>query len=368
MIETMKNLKNLSLGITLFSMFFGAGNLIFAPWMGAQAGAQAPLALLGFLATAVILPIFAIITIAPYGSARNMISRIWKPLGPVFMTIVYLLIGPCIAIPRTASTSFEMWIWAFSDSLPARLLYTLAFFGTAWLLARYPGRLKDLLGKVLGPLLIVLVFFVCVPLFFQSGSVAPAALEWSGQPVLAGLNEGYQTMDILAALCFGIVFMINIRASHPVSEKKTFVISACIAGLLLGSIYTLLTLTAMQHGSAFAGSTNGADILSVMAGLGWGPAGQLLCGLIFLLACLNVCAGLLASCSEYFCLLLPKIRYQIWLGIFAVAGSLAACLGLDSLLALSGAILPWICPIAILFLFSGWIRRPKTLPKEAAAD
>ena len=105
------NRQTLFLGITLFSMFFGAGNLIFSPYMAAQAGALTPAALLGFVITAVVLPVSAIVIIAPYGSASRMISRLWKPLGPVFLTLVYLLIGPCIAIPRTAGTSLEMWTW-----------------------------------------------------------------------------------------------------------------------------------------------------------------------------------------------------------------------------------------------------------------
>lgn len=361
------NQKKLTLGITLFSMFFGAGNLIFAPWMGAQAGNQTLPALLGFIIAAVFLPIFTIITIAPYGSAQNMIGRISKWLGIVFVTLIYLLIGPCIAIPRTASTSFEMWTWLFTDAMTARIIYTILFFTAAALLALFPGKLKDVLGKVLGPLLLLLVAFVCIPMLFQKADIAPAAGEWIGRPFFSGLNEGYQTMDILAAYCFGLIFMLNIRQAHVKNEKKIFMVSACIAGLLLALVYALLAVSAMLESSSLQSASNGAQVLSQMASKTWSSAGQLLCGLIFLLACTNVCAGLLASCSEYFENLVPHVGYRIWLLLFAAAGAVTACFGLDSILSWSGTLLSWICPVAILFLISGWIRRPKMKkhPEEA---
>lgn len=359
------NKKNWVLGITLFSMFFGAGNLIFAPYMGAQAGSQTIWALPGFVCTAVLLPIAAIITIAPYGSAQAMISRIWKPLGVIFVTIIYLLIGPCIAIPRTASTSFEMWTWLIGSGLNARILYTLIFFGASALLALYPGKLRTILGRILGPLLLLLVGFVCIPMLFRiSAPVAPTD-PWAQGAFVKGLNEGYQTMDILAAFCFGLIFMLNIRQAGAANEKKTFLISACIAGGLLAAVYALLAMSAMFQSGTLQACSNGAEILSVMAGSVWGSAGQLLCGLIFLLACLNVCTGLIASCSEYFSLQFPNVSYRIWLVLFTLAGAGASCLGLDSILAWSGTILSWICPIAVLLLITGWIHRPKQAVESA---
>lgn len=360
------NKKNWTLGVTLFSMFFGAGNLIFAPFMGAQAGSRTPLTLIGFLVAAVILPITAIVTIAPYGSAKNMISRIYKPLGPIFVTLIYLLIGPCIAIPRTASTSYEMWTWLISDNLAARILYILVFFGAAMVLAFHPGKLKDILGKILGPILLVLVAFVALPALFHPGLIAYPASGWASSPLLKGLNEGYQTMDILAAFCFGLIFMLNIQQAKVKNEKKTFLVSACIAGGLLAVVYTLLSISSMLQSASLQSCSNGAEVLSVMAGETWGNWGQLLCGLIFLIACINVCAGLLASCSEYFSLLFPKVAYRAWLILFALAGAIMACFGLQSILSWSGTLLSWICPIAILFLVTGWIKRPKTGKSFAA--
>lgn len=352
--------QTLLLGITLFSMFFGAGNLIFSPYMAAQAGTLTPQALQGFALTAVLLPVLAIVIIAPFNSASAMISRLWKPLGPAFVTLVYLLIGPCIAIPRTAGTSCEMWTWLIGTGTAARVLYTLVFFAVAALFALRPGRLKDILGKILGPLLLILILFLCIPVLLHPGQVAqPAPGPWQSQPFLTGLQEGYQTMDILAAFCFSVVILLNIRQMKPKNETRVLAGAAVTAGILLVTVYALLATAAMSRSASLQSLTNGAQILSAMALDSWGSLGQLLCGLIFLLACCNVCAGLLASCSEYFCELIPAVSYRMWLLLFTAAGILVAITGLDSILSWSGRLLSLICPVAILLLITGLFRRPK---------
>lgn len=355
------NKQSLFLGITLFSMFFGAGNLIFSPWMAVQAGSATPLALAGFITTAVLLPVAAIVIIAPWNSASAMISRLWKPLGPVFLTIVYLLIGPCIAIPRTASTSSEMWTWLLGDGALPRVLYTLVFFCVATVFALHPGRLKDILGKVLGPVLLVLICFLCIPVLLHPGTPAAPVAAWAASPYMTGLNEGYQTMDILAAFCFSLVILLNIRQAGVKNERKTLLQAALVAGVLLAAVYSLLAFSAMSQSAGLQSLPNGAQILSAMASQTWGSFGQLLCSLIFLIACCNVCAGLLASCSEYFSELCPALSYRTWLLLFAVAGAVTACFGLDSILSWSGTILSFICPVAILLLVTGLFRpRKKT--------
>lgn len=355
--------QTLFLGITLFSMFFGAGNLIFAPWLGAQAASSGFLALAGFICTAVIAPISVIVIIAPYGSAKAMISRIWKPLGPIFMTIVYLLIGPVIAIPRTASTSMEMWTWLIGDSMISKVVYTVFFFIAALLLALYPGKLKDFLGRLSGPVLLILILLVCLPVLFQTSDMGAAKAPYNQQPFLSGFNEGYQTMDILAAFCFGLIILLNIRESEAgrKNENKTLIHTSLIAGVLLACVYGLLGYTGMVQSQMLQECTNGAQILSMLASSFWGGFSQPLIGMIFLLACCNVCAGLLACCSEYFSLLLPKIPYKAWLVLFAVLDSIVALSSLDSILSWSGTLLTWICPVAVVLLLTGLIHRPKSV-------
>lgn len=333
-------------------MFFGAGNLIFAPYLGAQAGAQVWLALGGMLITSVVMPILSIVIIAPYETANNMISRIWKPLGPIFMTIVYLLIGPCIAIPRTASTALEMWTWLIQGRW-ANILWVVIFFAVAYCMAIRPGKLKDILGKVMGPILIALILLVCIPLLFTPADALPATGAYAENPFWTGLNEGYQTMDILAAFCFGIIIVMNIKKMEIKNEHRALAYSAVIAGVMLASVYILLAVCAGRNSALFQSLTNGAQILSLAAVQTWGSLGQILCGLIFLIACLNVCSGLLACCSEYFQEHFTFFDYQKWLIVFTIAGAITACTGLNSILSWSGTLLSWICPIAIVILAFG---------------
>lgn len=361
------NKKTLLLGITLFSMFFGAGNLIFAPFLGAQSGTLVWAALAGMLVTSVIMPIASICIIAPYKTASNMIGKISKPLAFVFMTLVYLLIGPCIAIPRTASTALEMWSWLLPQgwiSYAAVLL----FFAAAWAMAVHPGKLKDILGRVMGPILLLLILFVCVPLLFAPADPVGASELYAASPFMTGLNEGYQTMDILAAFCFGILISTSIQKMNLKNPQKVLMSSALVAGVLLAAVYTLLAVCTSRQSALLQPLTNGAQILSTAATMTWGSFGRILCGLIFLIACLNVCSGLLACCSEYFQETFPKLSYRNWLLIFTVAGALVACTGLDGILSWSGTLLSWICPIALIILAIGlWntLRSRKSAKKEA---
>lgn len=347
------NKKTLILGITLFSMFFGAGNLIFAPYLGAQSGTEVWIALGGMLITSVLMPVCAICIIAPYGTAKNMISRISRPLAPIFMTAVYLLIGPCIAIPRTAGTALEMWNWLLPNFW-MRIAAVVLFFAAAWCMAIHPGKLKDILGKVMGPLLLVLILFVCLPLLAGPKNPLPASGPYADSAFLTGLNEGYQTMDILAACCFGILITTSIQKMHLQNHGRVLAMAAIWAGALLCAVYILLAVSCADVSFDLQSLSNGAQILCAAAMKTWGESGRILCGLIFLIACLNVCSGLLACCSEYFEETFPKVSYKTWLAVFTLAGAFTACSGLDAILSWSGQILTWICPIAILILAAGF--------------
>ncbi|MCI6547683.1 MAG: branched-chain amino acid transport system II carrier protein, partial [Coriobacteriaceae bacterium] len=147
-------------GVTLFSMFFGAGNLILPPLLGLRAGVDIVPAVAGFLVTGIGLPILGVVSVALAGTARKLADRVHPLYGRVFVAAVYLAIGPCLAIPRTSSTSFEMLVPLLRDGTgvgDARLVFSVLFFGVAFLLALRPGRLTRLLGRITGPALILLI-------------------------------------------------------------------------------------------------------------------------------------------------------------------------------------------------------------------
>ena len=213
--------QRLLLGFTLFSMFFGAGNLIFPPHLGAQAGSNFWPAFAGFAVSAIGLPIAGVVAVARAGGFDHLASRVHPKFSLVFTILVYLSIGPCLAIPRTASTSFEMLVPLVGGGRGLQLSYSIVFFAAAFLVALHPEKLTDRLGRVLCPALIALIFVLfagCLlhPVAAQYGSPAAA---YARLPAFEGILGGYQTMDALAGLYFGAVLALNIQALGVTEEN-----------------------------------------------------------------------------------------------------------------------------------------------------
>ncbi len=206
--------RNLLLvGFTLFSMFFGAGNLIFPPHLGAQAGANLWPAFAGLSVSAIGLPIAGVVAVARAGGLDKLASRVHPLFAPVFTVLVYLSIGPCLAIPRTASTSFQMLVPLVGGGAGLQLVYSVLFFTAAFCVALHPDKLTDLLGRILCPCLIgliVVLFAGCLAHPLTAHYAAPSA-EYASLPAAQGILYGYQTMDTLAGLNFGAVIALNIR-------------------------------------------------------------------------------------------------------------------------------------------------------------
>lgn len=148
----------LLVGFTLFSMFFGAGNLIFPPYLGAQAGTVAWLAFVGFAVSAIGLPVIGVIAVARAGGLSELAGRVHPRFAQIFALLVYLSIGPCLAIPRTASTSFQMLTPLVGGDAMRQLIYSIVFFAAAFFVALHPEKLTSWLGRILCPTLIVLIF------------------------------------------------------------------------------------------------------------------------------------------------------------------------------------------------------------------
>lgn len=348
------------IGITLFSMFFGAGNLIFPPLLGAQSGKEFLPAILGFIATAVIIPTIAIVAVAKHQGLKNLTDRIHPLFTTIFVTLVYLLIGPCVAIPRTASTSFEMAIAPLmTNSFLSQIFYALIFFALSSYVALHPNRLKDLLGKIMAPILLILiaVLFIGTLIAVPSGISEPNA-HYSTQTFLSGFIDGYQTMDILAALNFGIIIALNIQdlgIKNPKQIAKEIMKAGVIAGLLLGIVYLATGYIGMHTSLAMHEVGNGAEVLSYAIYKTFGSWGQWIVGIIFFIACFNVSTGLLSCCAEYFYELVPKFSYKTWLFGFATFSFIVSSFGLNFILEFSVPILSIMCPIAILIVFIGLI-------------
>lgn len=369
--ETEKfNVKNrLLMGITLFSMFFGAGNLIFPPFLGALAGTHTWTAFLGFAASAVGLPVLGVVAVTLSGGLDRLASRVHPKFAFVYTIILYLAIGPCLAIPRTASTSFSITVQPFVPkgvSLgTVQLIYSLVFFALAALVALHPERLTDFLGRWLSPILLILIVSVFVGTLLKSpGEAAAPASAYQSMAPVQGFLDGYQTMDTLAALNFGLIIAVNIRAKGITKEKSVMNETICagwIAGIVLLAVYGALTFIGMHSGERFPDTENGTEVLTAVSGFLFGKTGMIILAACFFIACFNTCVGLLSCCGKYFNSICPRLSHRTWVWGFAAVSLLIANVGLNAILKFSIPVLNAIYPLAILLIvlaFSDrWLKR-----------
>lgn len=365
---SMKN--RLIIGFTLFSMFFGAGNLIFPPLLGAEAGSSTFPAMIGMLLTAVVLPVLAVMSVAKHDGLDKLAGSIHPAFATAYAVLIHLMIGPFVAIPRTASTSFEMAVVPFLSEgigeqslLMIRCCYSFVFFVIATLVALKPTRLKDLLGKIMTPILLILIAVIFVGVMVKFPTVLTQAdANYKGHALRQGFVTGYQTMDILAAFNFGAVIAINIEDFGIKDRKgvaKETILAGIGAGILLCIVYSATAYIGALCSNKVGHVENGTQILTYAVQVCFGIYGKVLIGIIFFIACFNVCVGLLCCCASYFHELVPKISYLKWLLVFSVFSFVVSCAGLNAILKVSLPILKVLCPVAIALTFYGLIRRKR---------
>ncbi|NLJ75530.1 MAG: branched-chain amino acid transport system II carrier protein [Firmicutes bacterium] len=357
--EKMDRRQLLYVSLMIFSMFFGAGNLIVPPQLGQLSGTNMLVSMGGFLISAVGLPILAIAVVAKAGGLHVLASRVHPKFALVFTVLIYLSIGPFLGIPRAASLAFEMGISPFlSDSLGEShlplFIYTIVYFGIAYWLCMSPSKLVDRFGKVLTPILLTLITSVfVVSLFKPIGVFAEPIGDYGQFPLLKGFLDGYITMDAIAALNFGIVISVVLK-EMGVTRKKELVSNTikagAVAGVLLAVIYGMLAYLGAVSLTRFGTTENGAQTLTNVVFYLFGQKGAVLLGVIFSLACLTTSVGLLTSCSQYFAALMPKVSYRTLITVLSVSSMIFANVGLTQILKISVPVLTAIYPMAIVLM------------------
>lgn len=348
-----------AIALMLFSMFFGAGNLIFPPMLGANAGDNFVPAVTGFLISGVALPVLAIIAIALSGQdIRALAARAGTVFTIVFSIAIYLSIGTFFGIPRTGAVSFSTAVSPITgwESTLASVGFNLVFFAVATWLALNPSGLVDRLGKVLTPaLLALLVVLIVLSLFQLHNPGAAPAEEYAASPFPAGLMEGYFTMDSLAALAFGILVISAIKEQKIANPLPGTTMAALGAGALLGTIYLGLAImgSRIPEGQSYK---DGATLLSHASLQVLGFPGQVVLGGVVLLACLTTAVGLLAATSEFFNYLVPKISYRAWLMTFAVVSFGIASGGLETVISIATPIIVFIYPVAMTVIIGAVVK------------
>lgn len=371
--------KMVLISFMLFSLFFGAGNLIFPPFLGQNAGTQTVPALIGFLATAVVLPVLGVIVVARFDGLDKLGQQVSQSFSLVFTLLIYLSIGPGLGIPRAASVPFEMAVAPYlpegSNLTVWMVAYSLVFFLVALWLCLNPGKLVNRIGNFLTPSLLTLIFFLFVCFLFR-GQVDVAAPQsaYATAPFLQGFSEGYQTMDTIAALNFGLVIATTLNAFGLTKKEDTIrhtVLAGIAAGLILALVYVMLTYMGMCSSGVYPIQENGAWTLRCVVYQLFGEWGAILLAAIFTLACLTTCIGLINSISQYFSTLFKKLSYRHWVYIIVIFSFLICNLGLNAILSISIPILSAIYPVSIVLIALGlshslWQNNPYTYPLVVA--
>lgn len=339
--------------LMLFSMFFGAGNLIFPPMVGVSAGTNFWPAVLGFLAAGVLLPVLAIVAVAISGrSVRDLSSNGGVLFGLVFSVMAYLAIGAFYALPRTGAVSMETAITPLLgwEGTMANGIFNIVFFLIALFLAWRPNTIIDTLGKFLTPALVGLLIVLIALASISNGRDPQVPTEdYASSPMVTGLFEGYNTMDAIAGLAFSIVIVGSLR-SKGFKTKKSLVNGTITAALVAGAL-----LAAIYLGLAWVGQTipngqsyeSGAPLLADAANLTMGTIGQAVFSAIVILACMTTAVGLITSTSAFFEMLIPKVKYHVWACLFTALSILFAFQGLDTVLSIAVPFITFLYPPAI---------------------
>lgn len=375
-VNNMKKPNIWAIGFMLFAMFFGAGNLIFPPSLGYNAGEQFWLSMTGFIFTGVGLPL---LTIAVGSMAEGGYSNAFKKINPIFsvvlMILINLSIGPFFAIPRTAATAFDMGVIPFinnENSKLALLIFSAIFFIISLALSLKPSKLSDTIGKILTPIMLITILALIVSMFvhFSGNHInQPQSAYITSNPLLLGFEEGYLTMDAIGAVTFSIIVINSIRQEVNLDNKGIFSYSlkaGLISAILLAIIYTCLGWAGaytQPDTILIEGQHTGTYILHFVASKTFGNFGIPLLAIIVGLACLTTSIGLISAVSEYFHELIPKISYKVWAFIFTIMSFIFANRGLNQVIETSKPVLGIIYPIVmtsvLLILISKYIRSNK---------
>ena len=352
------------IGTMLFGMFFGAGNLIFPIQMGQLAGTNYWWALLGFLVTAIGLPFLGILAIGLSGSngLRDLASRVHPLFGVVFALLLYLTIGPFFAIPRTATVPFVVGFEPFLNEAQLDLwllAFSFIFFAIVFYFSLNPAKIMDVIGKHLTPAFLVFLFIlIIISLVSPMGDFVQPTAAYVNDAFMTGFKEGYNTMDALASLAFGIIVIHTIKRLG-ITEKKEIAKATLFSGIfamaLMAVIYGLIMFMGGSSVTQIGTFDNGGQIFAAVAEYYFGSYGAILLAIIIVLACLKTSIGLITACSEFFHEVFPKISYRKFVIILCIVSFAIANVGLSNIIKFAVPVLMFLYPLAIVLILLGLI-------------
>ena len=352
-----KLLDTIIIGFALFAIFFGAGNLIFPPYLGVTAGENWGIATLAFLISDPLLSIIAVMVVAALGgSALNVGRRVHPLFASALAAICVLLIGPIFAVPRTGASTHEIFVQSYFPSAP-QWITSLVFFGIVLWITYKENSVMDAIGKYLTPILLFILFLIFVGAVLQPNA-SFAATDKTGL-FAQGFKEGYQTMDVLGAPLLAGVVMKDITRRGYLNKKDQFRMMfgvGIVAFILLALVYSTLAYSGASMSTVIDSTAQRAAMLTTIVKNLLGSWGQLAMGLAVCFACLTTAIGLTTTCGQYFEEVSKgKISYKKTILVTVAVEFIISLVGVDSLINLAVPVLTFIFPIMIaLILFSAF--------------
>lgn len=354
----------LVIGFALFSMFFGAGNIIFPPYIGMGAGSQWELAFFCYYMADIGLAIFAIFALMRQeGNVNEITGKIGKIPGEILMAATILCIGPLIALPRTGATTYEMFIVpVFGNINPT--IPVIVFFGIILLLSIRESSVVDILGKFLTPALFIgLIVLIVCGIISPLGPISPTPKIDS--VAIEGINAGYQTMDVMAAMVFGIIIVKTVtdKKGYTDDKSKYMIVygASIVAAIGLFIVYCGLTYLGATASTIYGIYVNHSTlVLDIVENL-MGHTGVIILGIVVTLACMTTAVALVTASAEYFSdLSKGRLKYQTLAIITCIMAAVIATFGIDQIVALASPILSFIYPGMTMLILLSFI-----LPKNS---
>ena len=338
-------------GFALFSMFFGAGNLIFPPSLGNRLGDQYLLGIIGFVLTGVGLPLLAILSCSKgNGTFESITNKIGTKFTLILTTVLFFAIGPLLAIPRTAATTFEISILPFFPNWSPVIVMAIYFLINLFFVLKR-SSIIDTIGKFLTPaLIIILTIIITKGILSPIGEIVPTGVT---NILSSSLLEGYQTMDALAALLFaGVITSSIIQKGYKGTEVKSVLLkSSIIAVIGLAFVYGGLTYIGAHTVNLVDSGISNTALLVFIAEKILGTFGVALIGAAIGLACLTTSIGLLTAGSTFFEKVSNgKLSYKFNAIVISIMSYIIACQGVDNIVKLSVPILNVLYPVAITII------------------
>lgn len=357
----------LSIGSMLFGLFFGAGNLIFPVFMGQHAGENVWQAIWGFVSTGVLLPFLGVVAIglSKTNGLFQLATKVHKGYAYFFTIALYMTIGPFFALPRLATVSYEV---GFTPFVPAEsntlglALFSIAFYAIAIYFALRPSTIVTSVGKVMNPAFLIVLSVIFIAAFLSPmGSIegAPALGDYQSTAFFTGFIEGYNTMDALASLAFGVIVINAIRqlgVENPSQIAMDTLKSGVVAMLLMALIYAAMALLGATSVQSIDVYENGGLSLAAISQYYLGNVGNILLAAIVTLACIKTAIGLIVACSEMFTTMFPNsLSYNTYVFVFGIVTALIANVGLTAIINYSLPVLMLLYPLAITLIIMGLI-------------